>query len=40
MRVLVKVADTGSLANAARQLHMSPPAVTRAIAFLEEVTGA
>ncbi len=40
MKVLVKVADVGSFAAAARQLHMSPPVVTRAIAFLEEVTGA
>ncbi|CAN7611499.1 LysR substrate-binding domain-containing protein [Rhizobium rhizogenes] len=40
MKVLVKVADAGSFAAAARQLHMSPPVVTRAIAFLEEVTGA
>ncbi|WP_206607239.1 LysR family transcriptional regulator [Rhizobium tubonense] len=40
MKILVKAADVGSFANAARQLHMSPPAVTRAIAYLEEVTGA
>ncbi len=40
MRVLVKVADTGSFAQAARALHMSPPAVTRAIAYLEDLTGA
>ena len=40
MRVFVKVAETASFAQAARQLHMSPPAVTRAIAFLEEATGA
>jgi len=40
MRVVVKVADTGSFAQAARALHMSPPAVTRAIAYLEELTGA
>lgn len=40
MKVLVKVADAGSFADAARVLHMSPPAVTRAVAFLEEVTGA
>jgi DNA-binding transcriptional LysR family regulator len=40
MRVLVKVAETASFAEAARQLHMSPPAVTRAIAFLEVSTGA
>ncbi|KQV83640.1 LysR family transcriptional regulator [Rhizobium sp. Root1220] len=40
MKVLVKVAETASFAEAARQLHMSPPAVTRAIAFLEDSTGA
>jgi DNA-binding transcriptional LysR family regulator len=40
MRVLVRVAETASFAEAARQLHMSPPAVTRAIAFLEDATGA
>jgi DNA-binding transcriptional LysR family regulator len=40
MRVLVKIADTGAFAEAARQLHMSPPAVTRAVAFLEEAIGA
>ena len=40
MRVLVKVADTGSFAQAARALNMSPPAVTRAIAYLEDLTGA
>jgi DNA-binding transcriptional LysR family regulator len=40
MKVLVKAADVGSFADAARQLSMSPPAVTRAVAFLEEVTGA
>lgn len=40
MKVLVKVADTASFAEAARQLHMSPPAVTRAIAYLEAATGA
>ncbi len=40
MRVLVKVADSGNFARAARELNMSPPAVTRAIASLEELTGA
>ena len=40
MRVLVKVADTGSFAQAARLLNMSPPAVTRAVAYLEDLTGA
>lgn len=39
MKVLVKAADAGSFADAARQLHMSPPAVTRAVAFLETVVG-
>lgn len=40
MRVLVKVADTGSFAQAARLLNMSPPAVTRAVAYLEDLTAA
>ncbi|KQY45910.1 LysR family transcriptional regulator [Rhizobium sp. Root483D2] len=40
MRVLVKAADTCSFAQAARALNMSPPAVTRAIAYLEDLTGA
>ncbi|HTO29724.1 MAG TPA: LysR family transcriptional regulator [Pararhizobium sp.] len=40
MRVLVKVADSGNFARAARDLNMSPPAVTRAIAHLENLTGA
>jgi DNA-binding transcriptional LysR family regulator len=40
MKILVKVADVGSFADAARQLRMSPPSVTRAIAHLEELTGA
>ena len=39
MRVFVKVADAGGFAGAARQLGMSPPAVTRAIAALEETIG-
>jgi DNA-binding transcriptional LysR family regulator len=39
MRVFVKVAETGSFADAGRQLHMSPPAVTRAISTLEESIG-
>ena len=30
MRVLVRIADTGGFAEAARQLNLSPPAVTRA----------
>ncbi len=39
MQVFVRVAETGGFAAAARQLHMSPPAVTRAIATLEERLG-
>ncbi|OSQ42712.1 LysR family transcriptional regulator [Thalassospira sp. MCCC 1A01428] len=40
MKVFIRVADCGSFAQAGRDLRMSPPAVTRAIAFLEEITGA
>lgn len=40
MRVFVKVAAGGGFADAARKLNMSPPAVTRAVAFLEETIGA
>lgn len=40
MNVAVRVADTGSFAGAARDLHISAAAATRAIAHLEEVTGA
>ena len=40
MRVLVRIADTGGFAEAARQLHLSPPAVTRAVAALEDLIGA
>lgn len=40
MRVFVKVAETGSFASTARQMHMSAPAVTRIIAALEELIGA
>lgn len=40
MRIFVKVADTESFAEAARQLHMSAPAVTRAVAALEQQIGA
>jgi DNA-binding transcriptional LysR family regulator len=40
MRVFVKVAEARGFADAARQLHMSPPAVTRAIAWLEDNIGA
>lgn len=39
MQVFAKVAETGSFAEAARQLHMSPPAVTRAVASLEDLIG-
>ena len=40
MRIFVKVAETESFAESARQLHMSAPAVTRAVAALEELIGA
>ncbi|OYY71919.1 LysR family transcriptional regulator [Sphingomonas sp. 28-63-12] len=40
MKTFVKAADVGGFAEAARQLHMSPPAVTRAIAMLEGHVGA
>lgn len=40
MKILVRIADTGGFAEAARQLNMSPPAVTRAVAALEEMIGA
>lgn len=40
MKVFVKVAETKGFAEAARQLRMSPPAVTRAVAALEETIGA
>ncbi|WP_419252824.1 LysR family transcriptional regulator [Caulobacter sp. ErkDOM-YI] len=40
MQVFVKVAESGGFAEAARQLNMSPPAVTRAVALLEEGLGA
>ena len=39
MHTFVKVAETSSFAEAARQLHMSPPAVTRAVSALEEQIG-
>jgi DNA-binding transcriptional LysR family regulator len=39
MSVFVAVADLQGFAPAARKLHMSPPAVTRAIAALEESVG-
>lgn len=40
MRIFVKVAETASFAEAARHLQMSAPAVTRAVASLEEIIGA
>lgn len=40
MRVFVRIADTGGFAEAGRQLHLSPPAVTRAVAALEDLIGA
>lgn len=40
MRIFVKVAEAASFAEAARQLNMSAPAVTRAVAALEEAIGA
>ena len=39
MQVFVSVADSGGFAPAARALAMSPPAVTRAIASLEDRLG-
>mgnify|MGYP002780877752 FL=1 len=39
MEVFVRVADVRSFAEAARQLGMSPPAVTRAVAALEQSLG-
>lgn len=39
MKIFVRVAETGGFAEAARRLHMSPPAVTRAISALEEQIG-
>jgi DNA-binding transcriptional LysR family regulator len=40
MKVFVKVAEAESFADAGRQLHMSPPAVTRAVSLLEDIIGA
>lgn len=40
MRVFVTVAEAGGFAAAARTLAMSPPAVTRAVAGLEQAVGA
>lgn len=39
MTVFARVAETGGFAEAARRLNMSPPAVTRAVAALEEALG-
>jgi DNA-binding transcriptional LysR family regulator len=39
MRIFVQVAETGGFAQAARLLHMSPPAITRAISALEDQIG-
>ncbi|WP_184401951.1 LysR family transcriptional regulator [Rhizobium sp. BK650] len=39
MRVFVKVAEAESFADAGRQLHMSPPAVTRTVSALEDIIG-
>lgn len=39
LEVLIAVAEAGSFAGAARRLHLSPPAVTRAIAALEDRLG-
>lgn len=39
MEVFAAVADAGSFARAASRLHLSPPAVTRAVAALEERLG-
>ncbi len=39
MRIFVRVADCGGFAKAARELRVSPPAVTRSIAALEALLG-
>ena len=39
MRIFARVAETASFAETARLMHMSPPAVTRAVAALEEAIG-
>lgn len=39
MRIFISVAEKAGFAEAARQLHLSPPSVTRAIAGLEERLG-
>lgn len=40
MRIVVRVAETGSFAKTARDLNMSAPAVTRAVTAIEELIGA
>jgi DNA-binding transcriptional LysR family regulator len=40
MQIFVRVAEAGGFAEASRQLHLSAPTVTRAIARLEHLTGA
>ncbi|MCB2072536.1 MAG: LysR family transcriptional regulator [Novosphingobium sp.] len=40
MKVFVRVAEVGGFAEAARQMNMSPPAVTRAVSALEDFIGA
>lgn len=40
MRIFAKVAETESFAESARVMHMSAPAVTRAVAALEDLIGA
>jgi DNA-binding transcriptional LysR family regulator len=40
MKIFVKVAETGNFAEAARLLYTSAPAVTRAIAYLEDMVNA
>lgn len=39
MRIFAKVAETGSFVQAGKELHISAPAVTRAVASLEELIG-
>ncbi len=40
MRIFVRVAETGSFSETARHVNMSAPAVTRAVAALEDLIGA
>ncbi|MBX9700331.1 MAG: LysR family transcriptional regulator, partial [Acetobacteraceae bacterium] len=39
LRLLLAILDGGSLAAAGRRMHLSPPAVTRSLAALEERLG-